>query len=64
VLHRLRGITRGTDQQVVFHNRHGQPMTRDGIAYVQTKRAAAAPGVNWALWRKRITPHGVSLSVR
>jgi integrase/recombinase XerD len=56
-LHRLRGITRGTDQQFVFLNRHSQPMTRDGIAYVLAKHAAAAAGVNQALRRKRITPH-------
>lgn len=56
-LHRLRGITRGADQQIVFLNRHGQPMTRDGIAYVLAKHAAAAASVNQALRRKRITPH-------
>ena len=30
------------DQQCVFVNRHGQPLTRDGIAYVLRKHAAAA----------------------
>ena len=50
-LHRLRGITRGADRQIVFLNRHGQPMTREGIAYVLTKHAAAAASVNQALRR-------------
>ena len=56
-LHRLRGMTRSADQQCVFANRHGQPMTRDGIAYVLAKHAAAAAQANPALQRKRITPH-------
>jgi site-specific recombinase XerD len=56
-LHRLRGMTRGADQQCVFANRHGQPMTRDGIAYVLNKHAAAAAQVSPALRRKHITPH-------
>jgi site-specific recombinase XerD len=56
-LHRLRGSTRAADQQCVFVNRHGQPMTRDGIAYVLAKHAAAAARANPALLRKRITPH-------
>ena len=33
-LHRLRGMTMSADQQHVFVNRHGQPLTRDGIAYI------------------------------
>ncbi|CAG1019411.1 Tyrosine recombinase XerC [Burkholderiaceae bacterium] len=56
-LHRLRGLTLGADHQCVFTNRHGQPMTRDGIAYVLTKHATAAAHDNPALLRKRITPH-------
>lgn len=56
-LHRLRGMSRGTDQQCVFLNRQGQPMTRDGIAYLLTKHAAAAARVNPTLKRKHITPH-------
>jgi site-specific recombinase XerD len=56
-LHRLRGITRSTDQQCVFVNRYGQPMTRDGIAYVLGKHVAAAAQANPALRRKHITPH-------
>ena len=56
-LHRLRGITHAADQQCVFANRHGQPLTRDGIAYVLSKHVAAAARINPALQRKRITPH-------
>ena len=56
-LHRIRGITRGANQQFVFLNRHGHPMTRDGIAYLLAKHATAAAGANPALKRKRITPH-------
>ena len=56
-LHRLRGLTYGADQQCVFVNRHGQPMTRDGIAYVLAKHAAAAAQSHPALQRKHVTPH-------
>ena len=56
-LHRLRGMSSSADQQCVFLNRQGQPMTRDGIAYVLSKHAAAAAQVNPALKRKNITPH-------
>lgn len=56
-LHRLRGLAPGADHQCVFTNRHGQPMTRDGIAYVLAKHAAAAAQANPALRRKHITPH-------
>ncbi|WP_157271394.1 tyrosine-type recombinase/integrase [Azohydromonas aeria] len=56
-LHRLRGMSLAADQQHVFVNRHGQPLTRDGIAYVLHKHAAAAARQRPALARKRITPH-------
>lgn len=56
-LHRLRGLTRAAGEQCVFVNRHGEPLTRDGIAYVLTKYAAAAARDNSALRRKHITPH-------
>ena len=41
----------------MFLNRQGQPLTRDGIAYLLTKHAAAAARVNPALKHKHITPH-------
>ena len=56
-LHRLRAMTHGADEQSVFSNRHSQPITRDGIAYVLSKHAAAAAQTNPALQRKHITPH-------
>lgn len=56
-LHRLRGMAPAGDQQHVFINRHGQPLSRDSIAYVLHKHAAAAASQRPALARKRITPH-------
>jgi integrase/recombinase XerD len=56
-LHRLRGMSRSEGGQCVFVNRNGQPLTRDGIAYILTKYASAAARDNPALLRKRITPH-------
>jgi len=56
-LHRLRGMSRGADGQCVFVNRHDQPLTRDGIAYILTKHATAAAHDNPALRHKCITPH-------
>ena len=56
-LHRLRGMSGGADQQCVFVNRHGQPLTRDGIAYILTRHVSAAARGNPTLLRKRITPH-------
>jgi integrase/recombinase XerD len=46
-----------SDQQHVFVNRHSQPLTRDGIAWILQKHAAAAAQDRPALARKRITPH-------
>ena len=56
-LHRLRGMSGAADGQCVFLNRHGQPLTRDGIAYVLSKHAAAAARDNPVLRHKHITPH-------
>lgn len=56
-LHRLRGMAGSHDQQHVFLNHHGQPLTRDGIAYILHKHASAAAQARPALARKRITPH-------
>jgi site-specific recombinase XerD len=56
-LHRLRGMSGTHDQQHVFVNRHGQPLTRDGIAYILRKHALAVAQERPALARKRITPH-------
>lgn len=56
-LHRLRSMTGAADGQCVFLNRYGQPMTRDGFAYVLGKHVAAAARDNPGLRRKHITPH-------
>lgn len=56
-LHRLRGMSVSSEQQCVFVNRQGQPLTRDGIAYLLTKHANSAVKINPALKRKHITPH-------
>ncbi|MEO5695794.1 MAG: site-specific integrase [Burkholderiaceae bacterium] len=56
-LHRLRGISCSGDQQCAFLNRQGQPLTRDGIAYLLMKYVSAAACINPALKRKHITPH-------
>ena len=56
-LHRLRGMGAASDQQHVFLNRHGQPLTRDGVAWTLKKYAAAATRDRPALARKQITPH-------
>jgi site-specific recombinase XerD len=57
-LHRLRSMATNTDRQYVFVNRHGQPLTRDGVAYILQKYASAvATEGRPALVHKRITPH-------
>lgn len=56
-LHRLRGMSQAGDQQCVFLNRHAQPLTRDGIAYILSKHVTAVAKERPALARKRITPH-------
>jgi site-specific recombinase XerD len=57
-LHKLRGMAKSSDQQHVFVNRHRQPLTRDGVAYILRKYAAAvAAQERPTLARKQITPH-------
>jgi len=57
-LHRLRGITTSRDpQHHVFLNRHGQPITRDGVAHILARHVAAVAEERPTLARKRITPH-------
>jgi integrase/recombinase XerD len=57
-LHRLRSMAMSADQQYVFVNRHGQPLTRDGVAYILQKYASAvAMEGRPTLAHKRITPH-------
>jgi integrase/recombinase XerD len=57
-LHRLGSMTARADQQHVFLNRHDQPLTRDGIAYILRKYVSAvAQREKPMLAHKRITPH-------
>jgi integrase/recombinase XerD len=57
-LHKLRGMAKNSGQQYVFLNRHGQPLTRGGVAYILRKyTSAVAAQERPALARKRITPH-------
>ena len=55
---RLRGMATSRNQQHVFVNRHGQPLTRDGIAYILRKHASAvAVRERPTMAHKRVTPH-------
>lgn len=57
-LHRLRGTTAGADHQYVFVNHRGQPLTRDGVAYILLKHVSAVAARDRpTLAHKRITPH-------
>ena len=56
-LHRLLGMSGAGGGQCVFLNRHGQPLTRDGVAYILSKHATAAARGNPVLRHKHITPH-------
>ena len=47
----------GEDQRHVFVNRHGQPLSRDGVAYILTKHALVAEQDRPTLARNPITPH-------
>ena len=59
-LHRQRGMAMSHDGQHVFVNRHGQPLTRDGIAYVLNKYALAVAAQDRpTLAHTRVTPHVV-----
>lgn len=57
-LHRLRGMNPGADQQHLFVNHNGQPLTRDGVAYILDKHVSAVAARDRpTLARQRITPH-------
>ena len=57
-LHRLRGMVTSAARHHVFVNHHGQPLTRDGVAYILHKYASAlAAQERPGLAQKRITPH-------
>jgi len=54
---RLRGMATSMDRRHVFVNRYGQPLTRDGVAYILTKHVTAAATDRPRLARERVTPH-------
>lgn len=56
-LHRLIGATGIGGEQHAFVNRHGQPITRDGIAYILDKYVMAAAPERASIARLKITPH-------
>jgi integrase/recombinase XerD len=57
-LHRLRGMAAGAERRHVFVNHQGQPLTRDGVAYILRKYASAvAVQDRPTLAHQRITPH-------
>ncbi|MBV8071750.1 MAG: site-specific integrase [Acidobacteriaceae bacterium] len=56
-LRRLRSLSTPTDHDYVFVNRHNQPLTRDGVAYILAKHASAVVHDRPRLVRVRITPH-------
>src|SRR5271157_2714131 len=57
-LHQLRGQATSSEREHVFVNRHGQPLTRDGVAYILGKyTSAVAAHERPALAQKRVTPH-------
>lgn len=56
-LQRLPNVRAGQQHDPVFCNRYGQPLSRDGVAYVLTKYVTQAARVAPALRRRKITPH-------
>jgi site-specific recombinase XerD len=56
-LQRLPTVRNGTPGTVVFVNRHGQPLSRDGVAYLLRKYVDAAIQTAPTLQRRKITPH-------
>lgn len=56
-LRRLRNLSGAADHDHVFNNRHNQPLTRDGVAYILAKHASAVARDRPRLARDRITPH-------
>jgi site-specific recombinase XerD len=56
-LQRLSTVREGQRGDLIFRNRRGEPLTRNGVAYLLRKYTAlAARKVPW-LRRRRITPH-------
>jgi integrase/recombinase XerD len=56
-LSHLPAIREGRSADRVFHNRAGNGLTRDGVAYLLRKYARLAARTSPALRRRRVTPH-------
>lgn len=56
-LRRLDAIAPADPGDVLFRNARGQPLTRDGVAYILRKHVAGATRKAPALRRRRVTPH-------
>lgn len=57
VLQRLSAVREARPGDLLFRNARGQPLTRDGVAYLLRKYVAIAARDAPALRRRRITPH-------
>lgn len=53
----LPAVREGRSTDRVFHNRAGNGLTRDGVAYLLRKYATMAGRTSPALRRRRVTPH-------
>jgi site-specific recombinase XerD len=56
-LNRLHDMAASVDCRYVFINQHGQPLTRDGVAYILAKHVAAVATDRPRLAHERVTPH-------
>ncbi len=56
-LDRLPSMRSGAPDQPIFVNRHGQPLTRDGVAHLLSKYVKQAAREVPTLQRRRVTPH-------
>jgi len=56
-LQRLPAVRACQPNDLLFCNRHGQSLTRDGVAYVLNKYVTQAARQAPALCRRRVTPH-------
>jgi site-specific recombinase XerD len=56
-LQRLREIGAEHGHEHVFVNRYGQPLTRDGVAYILAKHVTLVARHQPRLARERVTPH-------
>jgi site-specific recombinase XerD len=56
-LQRLPTVREALAGDYIFHNVHGAPLTRDGVAYILDKYVAMGAHKTPALGRRKITPH-------